>query len=255
MLRLLSYNIQRGGVGREERLAEVIRGCAPDVVVLQEAIRPDVVERLAALTGLGISGARRGRSLAFLSRLPVDYAWRRPVWSKHAFLDLTLHPLSVRVIGVHLSALHAAWTERRRSVELRSLLRAVQASTPPGLHLLAGDFNTLAPGERLDTRRLPPRLRPFVWLSGGSIRWRTVSHVLAAGYVDAWRVTHPDSEAAVPTFPVWDPHLRLDYAFVPATHASRVQRCEVVLDGPARVASDHFPLLVELSPDAPHAAS
>ena len=77
------------------------------------------------------------------------------------------------MFGVHLSALHAAWTERRRVFELRSLLRSVERHQH-GFHVLAGDFNTLAPTENLDVARLPARLRPFVWLSGGRIRWRTI---------------------------------------------------------------------------------
>ena len=67
-LRLLSYNIRHGGVGRVEAMAAVIRGCAPDVVVLQEATRPDVVRALAHETGLPQHGSRRGQSLGFLSR-------------------------------------------------------------------------------------------------------------------------------------------------------------------------------------------
>ena len=39
-IRLLSYNIQRGGAGREDALLSVIRSCDPDVVVFQEATRP-----------------------------------------------------------------------------------------------------------------------------------------------------------------------------------------------------------------------
>ena len=35
--RLLTYNILNGGVGRTESLAKVINGCAPDLVLLQEA--------------------------------------------------------------------------------------------------------------------------------------------------------------------------------------------------------------------------
>ena len=50
-LRLLSYNIRHGGVGRVEAIAAVIRGCAPDLVVLQEATRPDVVRSLAEAAG------------------------------------------------------------------------------------------------------------------------------------------------------------------------------------------------------------
>jgi len=98
---------------------------------------------------------------------------------------------AIRLFGLHLSAVRAAWTERRRVFELRSLLRSI-AEHQGGFHVLAGDFNTLAPGEDLDLKRLPPRLRPFVWLSGGRIRWRTIREVVAAGYVDAFRLRHPD---------------------------------------------------------------
>ena len=252
-LRLLTYNIRHGGVGRVDALAAVIRGCTPDVVVLQEATRPDVVRALADQAGLAEHGSHRGQSLGFLSRIPIARAvWRRPLLSRHAFLDLEPEGRDVHIVGVHLSAVHAAWTERRRLMELASLLKTVRARQH-GFHVLAGDFNTLAPGERLDVQRLPARLRPFVWLSGGSIRWKTVAAVLAAGYADAWRALHQAdtsggaSEDAGSTFPTWDPHLRLDYVFAPGADAGRVTRCEVVTTTGVTAASDHLPLFAELA--------
>ena len=243
----MSYNIRHGGVGRAGTIASLIRACTPDIVLLQEAIRPEVVEALSSATGLGHWGAKRGRSLAFLSRLPVAHvAWRRSFWSRHAFLELTPADLDVRLFGVHLSALHAQWTERRRTLELRALLEAIRAHAP-GFHVIAGDFNSLPPGDRLDMHRLPRRLRPFVWLSGGSIRWRAIDTILGAGYVDAWTCLHPGAPG-MPTFPTWDPHLRLDYVFVPAAFATRLSSCDVVNDAPnAAAGSDHFPLLARLS--------
>jgi exodeoxyribonuclease-3 len=245
-LRLLSYNIRRGGVGRVDAVAGVIRDCAPDVVVLQEATRPDVVRALAAATGLHEFASRRGRSVAFLSRVAVAWhAWRRPLLSQHAYLEIALAGVPLQIVGVHLSAVHAAWTERRRLIELGALLRAVRAR-PRGFHVLAGDFNTLAPGELLDVQRLPMRLRPFVWLSGGSIRWKTVATVLAAGYADAWRHWHSAGDGS--TFPARNPHLRLDYMFAPEGEVGRIRRCDVVAPAGAAHASDHLPLLAELDP-------
>lgn len=250
-MRLLSYNIRYGGVGRVGPMASVIKGCAPDVVVLQEATRPDVVRTLARETGLSEHGAHRGRSLGYLSRVPVAKAvWRRPLLSRHAFLELTLAEGDLHLVGVHLSAWHAAWTEQRRLMELASLLRTVKRRQP-GFHVLAGDFNTLAPGERLDMERLPPRLRPLVWLSGGSIRWKTVAAVLAAGYADAWRTRHPEGDGS--TFPTWGRHLRLDYVFAPAAAIDRIMRCEVVDGAGTARASDHHPLLAEIDTVAPAA--
>src|SRR5688500_785559 len=179
-LRLLSYTIRRGGSGREAPLADVIRRSGADLVVLQEAIRPDVVERIATATGMTTWAARRGHSLAFISRVPIaTHAWLQPTGSRPAFLEVVVEGAAVRGFGLHLSAVHSAWTERRRMRELGALLGTI-GEHQAGFHLLAGDFNTLAPGELLNISALPLRLRPFVWLSGGRIRWRTIQRVLDA---------------------------------------------------------------------------
>jgi exodeoxyribonuclease III len=243
-LRLLTYNIRRGGAGREEAIARVITSCAPDLVVLQEATRPDVIDRLAARTGMTESRSHARRSLALLSRKPVSHvAWHRPRFSQHAFIEVVPEGDRVRIFGVHLSAIHAAWTERRRVLEVKALLRSV-GQHQHGFHVLAGDFNTLAPTEPLDVQRLPRRLRPFVWLSGGRIKWRTVQTVLDAGYVDTYRLHH--ALAPGHTMPSWDPHIRLDYAFVPTAFADRVTSCDVVCPPDAIAASDHFPVVADL---------
>ena len=247
-LRLLSYNIRRGGRGREAALIAVIRACDPDIVVLQEATAPSVVDALARESGLTICGAAPKFSLGFLSRVPMaHHEWHRPRVSRHAFLELVPDGLAVRIFGVHISAVHAAWTERRRTFELRALLRSV-AHHQAGFHVLMGDFNTLAPGELLDVRTLPRRLRALVWLSGGRIRWRTIALVQEAGYVDAFRALHPGEPGL--TFPSRAPHVRLDYLFAPEAFRDRVTSCEVVRSGAVAEASDHCPLLstIEASP-------
>jgi endonuclease/exonuclease/phosphatase family metal-dependent hydrolase len=148
---------------------------------------------------------------------------------------------------VHLSAVHAAWTERRRRYELRALLHSIKAHEH-GFHVLAGDFNTLAPGELLDFRKLPHRLRALVWLSGGRVRWRTIQMVLDAGYTDVFRRLHPDDPGF--SFPTWDPHARLDFVFTPQRHHFRIARCEVVSTPDAVSASDHFPIAADVELDA-----
>jgi endonuclease/exonuclease/phosphatase family metal-dependent hydrolase len=243
-LRLLSYNIRKGGVARERLLATVIADTAPDVVILQEATHPPVVERLARETGMGQWGSHRGESLGFMSRVPVsDVLWHRPRVSRHAFLELVPDGSKWRVFGLHLSAVHAAWTERRRTYELRALLTSI-ARHQEGPHVLVGDFNTLAPGELLDVRKLPPRLRALVWLSGGQIRFRTIQTVLDGGYSDAFKQVQPNGRGE--TFPTWGPYVRLDYLFVPHAFVSTIRTCEVVKTPATRGASDHFPLLTEI---------
>ena len=243
--RVLTYNIRRGGAGREGSLAEVISACRPDLVIVQEATRPRVIQELAKACGMADCGALPRTSLGFLSAKPVrERRWFRPRFSRHAFLEILPDGVDFRVFGVHLSAVHAAWTERRRAIELRSLLRAIERHQH-GMHLLTGDFNTLAPGEFLDVTALPRRLRALVWLSGGAIRWRTIQLVIDAGYADGYRRTHPGDPGF--TFPVWAPHVRLDYAFLPAAHAGRLESVEIVRHPATLTASDHFPLLAEIS--------
>ena len=243
-LSLLSYNIRYGGTGREQLLAETIERCAPDLVVFQEATDPRVVERLAAATGMREWASRPGHSTGFMSRVPIErYEWHLPQGGRHAFLEIVPAGSDFRVFGLHLSAVHSKWTERRRVRELRAMLGAI-ARHQKGFHALVGDFNTLAPGELLDIRRLPLRLRPLVWLSGGRIRWETIQIMFDGGYVDAFRRLNPDDAGL--TFPTWDPHIRLDYLFVPALFAERIADCRVVTgDGTSR-ASDHFPLLAKI---------
>jgi exodeoxyribonuclease-3 len=247
MFRLMTYNIRRGGRGREEPIAAVINACAPDLVLLQEATDPRSVERIATATGMQEWRAYAGQSLGFLSRTPVALAeWTRPRVSRHAFVEVVPAAGGPRVFGVHLAAVHSAWTEQRRLFELRALLRSV-ARHQDGFHVLSGDFNTLAPGETFDVRLLPLRLRSLVWMSGGHIRWRTVQTVLDAGYVDSFRMLHAGDPGL--TLPTPAPHIRIDYVFVPSPFADRVVRCDVVRHPQAATASDHYPILAELNVD------
>jgi exodeoxyribonuclease-3 len=248
-LRLLSYNVRFGGTGREAQLAASIRAADPDIVVLQEATQPRVVERLAAETGLKTWAAHAGYSLAYLSRLPVArHEWHRPRGSKRHFIEIEPDGLGLHVYGVHLSAVHSFFTERRRMRELRSML-AWTGARERDFHVFVGDFNTLAPGELLDARKLPMRLRPMVWLSGGSVRYQTIQIMLASGYLDGFRLLHPDREKESGyTFPTWDPHVRLDFVFLPERFRNRLKACGVLTGAPAvKDASDHFPLLAELT--------
>lgn len=245
-MRLLSYNVRFGGTGRVEALASVVNACEPDLVVLQEATRPDVVEQLASRTAMTTWAAHPGRSVALMSRVPIaQHYWHRTPPTRRSFLEIVPEGSAFRAFGVHLTAVHSNWTERVRVRELTALLSGIRLHQQ-GFHAVLGDFNTLAPGATLDVSRLPPRLRAVVWLTGRKIRWRTIQLMLDASYVDAYRTLHPEEPGL--TFPTWGPpQVRLDYVFVPVAFTERLRSCEVMLDrGDAAAASDHYPLLTEL---------
>lgn len=245
-LRLLSYNIRYGGRGREEPLAAVIRAAEPDIVVLQEATDRGVVERLASLTDLPNWDSRFNHSTGFLTRIDVvQHGWHVARGSKHAFLEIELARPEIRVFGLHLSAWFSKWSERRRHFEIQSILEAIKQHQH-GFHFIAGDFNALAPGALLNKERMPGWIQAMIWLSGRDIARDTIQHMLDSGYIDAWSALRSAEEGY--TFPVWDPHVRLDYVFTPKRYQTALTHCEVrATPAAVRQASDHYPLLVELS--------
>jgi exodeoxyribonuclease III len=244
-LKLLSYNIRFGGRGRESRLAEVIKTVSPDLVVFQEATDTRVIEALAKSTGFPFWAAQRAHSIAYLSRIEIAYhEWHYPAGAKHSFLEIVPSGNNLRIFGLHLSARFSKWSERQRGREIRALLKGIERHQH-GFHVLVGDFNTLAPGEVLDVRRMPAWIRALVWMSGRDIQRETIQVMLDAQYADGFRLLNPDVKGF--TFPTWDPHLRLDYVFVPVQFAGQLRSCEVVSQ-PTEVttASDHFPLLAQV---------
>jgi endonuclease/exonuclease/phosphatase family metal-dependent hydrolase len=245
IVKLLSYNIRFGGRGRESRLSEVIRQIAPDIVVFQEATDPRVIEGLAEATGLTVWAARRAHSIGFISRFKVaHHEWHYPPGARHSYLEIILAGSESRIFGLHLSARFSKWSEQRRAREIRALLKDIERHQQ-GFHVLVGDFNTLAPGELLDVRRMPAWIRALIWISGRDIQRETIQIMLDANYLDGYRFLHPADKGY--TFPTWDRHLRLDYIFLPAPFANRLASSRVITEPTAVAqASDHFPLLAHL---------
>ncbi len=245
IVRLLSYNVRFGGRGRERLLAGVIRAVSPDLVVFQEATDPRVVEWVAGAAAMPRWAARPGHSIGFASRLEVaHHEWHHPPGARHSFLEIELAGSRARVFGLHLKARFSKWSERRRAWEIRQLLKGIERHQE-GFHVLAGDFNTLAPGELLEVWRMPRWIRALVWLSGRDIQRETIQILLDSGYADGFRLLHPAEKGY--TLPAWDPSVRLDYVFLPTRYADRLRSCEVVTDAPdVAAASDHLPLLAEI---------
>lgn len=244
-IKLLSYNIRFGGRERKLGLAEVIRRAAPDIVVFQEASEPSVIEFLSRECEMPHWGARARYSTGYISRLEIaHHEWHHPPGSRHAFLEIQPFGKNIRIFGLHLRARFSKWSERRRHQEIQALLQNIEKHQH-GFHVLVGDFNTLAPEEVFNLRLMPLWIRALIWLSGNDIRRDTIQTILNAGYLDGFRTLYPTDKGY--TFPVWQPHVRLDYVFLPADYKENLKSCEVVKD-PAIVteASDHFPLSINL---------
>ena len=249
---MLTYNILKGGEGREAEIIEVIQAATPDIVVVPEVWRVDSFRRIAAALGMASHLAEgRGRiplRVGLLSRLPVlSFSTLRlwPLWP--GCIEATVRPidgLPLTVYGVHLAAYYPWFLEWWRAYQIRALLRHVRQTAPGDRHLLAGDFNAVAPGDHALLADAPLWVRAQTWFQLGYVpRW-ALKLLLEAGYVDCFREMHPEEDGF--TLPSTNPQVRLDYVFAAPPLARVLSGCRVVTSpGEVAMASDHLPVLAE----------
>ena len=250
-MRLLTYNILKGGEGREAEIVGVIRATAPDVAVVQEVREEAHFRRIAAALGMAPRlAAMHGRvplRVGLLSRLPIlGFRTLRPwpVWP--GCVEAVVRPedgIPLTVYGVHLAAYYPWFLERCRAHQVRALLRHVRHAAP-GRHLIVGDFNAVAPGDRASLVQAPLWVRAQTWFQLGHITRRALGPLLEAGYTDCFRELHPEEDGF--TLPSVDPQVRLDYAFAAPSLNEALRECRVITSPKeVTVASDHLPLLTE----------
>jgi endonuclease/exonuclease/phosphatase family metal-dependent hydrolase len=231
-LRVLSYNIHHGeGVdGKLDlvRLAGVITAARADVVALQEVDQKttrtggvDQAAELARLTGLHFAYGKA-----------MDYqggAYGQALLSRWPLADFTVHPLpnpakvepriaisatvrppgqpAFRFVGTHLDATRGDTARWQQAARLIELFGADASPT-----ILVGDLNA-----RPETRVMQALLQAF---------------------------TDASASQPTPTSPAENPKARIDFVLLRPATTWRVLSSTVI---PEAVASDHRPLLVELS--------
>jgi endonuclease/exonuclease/phosphatase family metal-dependent hydrolase len=246
-VRVLSYNILKGGEDRLPLIRDVIRAQEPDVVALQEANDRGNLEALAHELGMQyVYGEANAKySVAWLSRLPIVRSanHRHPDFRKTA-LEVVVEwgGAPLRLFNVHLKAKIDG--EEQRVREVAALLEIVgDAARQP--HLVVGDFNALAPGDTY---------RPEGSVSQETAVWAPIAYgaprlalppILAAGYVDCYRSLHRDHTGY--TCRTEGPSVRIDYCFAPPGMIERLRGCDVVDGAGAIPASDHFPVWAEFA--------
>ena len=235
-LRILCYNIHHGegtdGHVDLPRLAEIIREASPDLVALQEVddrtARTGQIDQTAALARLA------GMNGRFVHQLDYEGGrYGQAVLSRHPMSDVTVHWLpgtpdrerriagsvNVKIRGTELmfvtTHLHHNNEEfrRRQASRLNELFADAAPPTAGPLVILTGDLNAT------------PDSQPLQILSQ---QWQSAT----AG------------QPPFLTFPADKPERQLDYVlFRPRQRVTVLS--STVLDEP--LASDHRPLLVELS--------
>jgi endonuclease/exonuclease/phosphatase family metal-dependent hydrolase len=229
-------------------LVHVLQSIYAELVVLQEASDPMVVESLARKVGFPIWASKKKWSLGLLSRLAgLDWHWHRVEHIRNPILEIGLESPPLTIYGVHLSPRFSKWSDRYRLGEVNLLLNTIIGNAnSPKPHLVTGDFNTLAPGDRARVDLMPAWIKAMVRISGGQIGTEAIATLVRNNYVDAFRRLYPHLPGY--TFPTLSPQVRLDYTFLSPNLVKTLKECTVV-NAPAPVirASDHFPLLTTLS--------
>jgi endonuclease/exonuclease/phosphatase family metal-dependent hydrolase len=161
-LRVVTFNILLGGARREEHITSVLRRLDADVIALQEVSNPEFVSQLAHQLGMrvvvGAASDGSGLNIALLARLRMErsrnHVHRGAMLRSHLEAELVTggtHVPRVRVHCVHLAARFGERNkgETRRLGEVEAVLADIgRARDTP--HLVLGDFNSLAPGDRLE---------------------------------------------------------------------------------------------------------
>ncbi len=264
-MKLLTYNIHHwaGADGRVNvaRVAQVIRESEADVVTLNEVFHPTVarpgnqprLETMAHSLGMVYTF---GETLSFypeagfptpygnalLSRYPILSAEAHllidlPDCEQRGFLRATLDAGETSPLTIYVTHLDHR-REDARLAQIESMLGLI-ARFGDHCHAILGDLNALAPAdgdERPDASQKSDRKA----ITGGQV----VTRLLRAGYVDAYAAA---GQGPPETWSTDNPCVRIDYAFLSPHLAARPRGCRRWDTPLARVASDHFPLLIELA--------
>jgi endonuclease/exonuclease/phosphatase family metal-dependent hydrolase len=236
----MTYNVHRclgcDGVVSPHRIARVIAGCDPDVVALQELDvgrrrtgRKNQPAAIAAELGMNhyfhpaVRAQDEHYGDALLSRLPMELvhagplppAWGFPGFERRGALwaRIDWHNVELHFFNTHLGL-----TRRERQLQTRALLGSEWLAHPDCAQpvILAGDLNA--------------------W--PGSAPYRRLRTVLDDAQIRDGGRPHK-------TFPSRMPVLRIDHIFVsPSLHVRRVHVPRTPL---TRVASDHLPLVAEVT--------
>jgi len=278
---VMTYNIHewKGIDGQVDwgRIVDVIGESRADIVALQEVVDPlEDRHPLAEITSaLDMDVARHGRH-AILSRFPI-VSQQPHVMPRHGggtevrLLEGRLTLAEKQTLTVY--AVHLWWSsEVTRLGQTEAVLEHI-ARNGEHPHILLGDFNSIAPGDPalphlyvddphveapFSTRdeRLASEL-PNLYVydsdargSAGSLvpgpKYDVISRVESAGYVDAFR-TVGRGERGTCTWLVPETQIRVDYIFVPLALQAHLAECWRFDTGLARLASDHYPVLADLS--------
>ncbi len=277
-MRIATYNIQYWtGMDRvqdPERTLAVVREINPDVIALQEVVHPLTTDektsplaRLAAELGAEYRFAEiwpagtlkhiaQPLGLALLSRYPIlahasHKLPSRPPDPPRRLLEARLLLPDDRYLTVYTTHLEWRWEDVRHEQVKALLLWTTRDRGKP--HVLLGDFNSVHPADIARVEAEGVKWEDFVRqvqeeFPQAPLTPKTIPSLLKAGYVDAFQAVGTGDGR---TYTTAAPTLRLDYCFLDASLQPVLRHAQRWTSEGARVASDHYPVVVDLDLPTP----
>jgi endonuclease/exonuclease/phosphatase family metal-dependent hydrolase len=268
MMKVLTYNVHGwltpdGGAANVDLLAEIIAATGADMVGLNEVFQPWHAPAGPALEVLADS---LGMTYAFGPTLPAEPApaaipYGNALLSRWPILAYATHHLAptvsygqrglleTRVLlpsGQPFTVYVTHLDHRSEAIRLQQWASAnawlLRDRGRP--HLLLGDFNALAGVDYLAPETVE-QLKAYQIAQGWPVpAFDMIAQVLKAGYTDAFDRAGLGQGA---TWPSAAPERRIDYIFLPDVLADGLVSCSCWDNSMARGASDHLPLLAEIT--------
>jgi exodeoxyribonuclease III len=237
-MRIASWNIERGGAGREEAITTALLHHEIDLAVLVEYF-PD---RSAGLRDRLLSEGYRWAHVAEETDAPPRVLIASRVEQqavppsapdlelRNRWAEVVLPDHALRLAGVYVPVTGNRPERKRRMWESVRQAAALRKNEP---YLIVGDWNT---GDFPADKSRPGR--PFKFTD----QFRGLAE---EGFVEAWRHFHPEGNEYS-----WYRHdgsgFRIDHAFVSPGLLSRVSGCRYSHQERVHGASDHSVLIVDI---------
>ncbi len=251
LLRIASYNILNGGEERLDKISTVIKKINPDICGILEAVgSQDKLKGVANDLGykfFDIAIANSKYNIAVLSKIPFTIKAIK-TGIRHVILEATIENGLFKNFGiffVHLSPI----SEDDRLLETRELLQNVAKFSEA---IIMGDFNSLSPNDPYDQKELLQIFKKNNIIKYGTekLRFDVIKKIESEGLVDTMNYLKHPFASTTPTPSNKDPNhsanIRIDYAFLTKNIIKYFKKAEVFKNEVADMASDHYPLFIEL---------
>ena len=260
-MKVMTFNIFEGGDSplnnrtyRIDAIARIIRGANPDVVALQECTDWDKegqktlheFERQVGM--LALLAVTDGFPLGLLVKpdYGILFADARTQGFWHGVLDVIVADAdnrTTRFINVHL---HPGDPRLR----FREISKALEHYDGRERTIVLGDMNSLSHLDNLELSDLSEETQSRHVVEG-ALDFRVSKALEVAGFVDAYAALHKGNpEPTIPTRAARGSRFtpaRLDYMYVSRDLRSSLTSIEVVKNDDSDFASDHYPLVLEIS--------